>query len=219
MYYRKKGFTLIELLVVISVIGVLSSVVLVSLNAARVKAVNARIQQEIIQLRNLFEQNKVGDYYLDFPLLAVTTSTVLIPNIFTNQKVTSVITDITSKNAGQYGAGVAVNPDGSTINFAPVFCDPIYNPMYNVHSYASDGSKYSLNGMTIFVKVPYVCGPVSQFAIYAEKNPIRLPINPGPAGDVNPLNYAGYYCVDSSGNTKNTSSGWIPSGIVDGKCQ
>lgn len=49
---RKKGFTLIELLVVVSIIGLLSSVVLTSLNSARAKARNVKRNADIIQLTN-----------------------------------------------------------------------------------------------------------------------------------------------------------------------
>jgi len=41
---RQKGFTLIELLVVISIIGVLSTIAMTSLNGARIKAKQARIE-------------------------------------------------------------------------------------------------------------------------------------------------------------------------------
>lgn len=46
----KRGFTLIELLVVISIIGLLSSIVMASLNTARTKARDVRRMQDLAQL-------------------------------------------------------------------------------------------------------------------------------------------------------------------------
>jgi len=56
MKTNKKGFTLIELLVVIAIIGLLSTVVMVSLNRARAKARDARKMTDFRQIQSALEQ-------------------------------------------------------------------------------------------------------------------------------------------------------------------
>lgn len=61
----KRGFTLIELLVVIAIIGVLSSVVLASLNTARTKANDAQRFANLQQVRaalELYASSNNGQY-------------------------------------------------------------------------------------------------------------------------------------------------------------
>lgn len=65
----KKGFTLIELLVVISIIGLLSSVVLASLNTARGKARDVVRVAELNQIYTALEA-----YYIDNGYLPTTSS-------------------------------------------------------------------------------------------------------------------------------------------------
>jgi len=61
----KGGFTLIELLVVIAIIGILSSIVLVSLNSARKKGTDTRIISDVQQTRTALESGYNGAMYVD----------------------------------------------------------------------------------------------------------------------------------------------------------
>jgi len=58
--HRQKGFTLIELLVVIAIIGLLSTIVMVSLNVARAKARDAQRLENAYQL-----QTALRAYFID----------------------------------------------------------------------------------------------------------------------------------------------------------
>jgi prepilin-type N-terminal cleavage/methylation domain-containing protein len=61
--FLKKGFTLIELLVVIAIIGILSGIVLTSLNSARTKAKEARAIAGLSQMRTIAEIVADGGSY------------------------------------------------------------------------------------------------------------------------------------------------------------
>ena len=67
-----RGFTLIELLVVIAIIGILSSVVLVSLNTARAKGRDARRISDIKQIQLALEL--YYDAHSNYPLAAENTT-------------------------------------------------------------------------------------------------------------------------------------------------
>jgi prepilin-type N-terminal cleavage/methylation domain-containing protein len=71
---EQKGFTLIELLVVIAIIGLLASVVLLSLNSARAKSRDAKRLADVRQIASAMELyfNDSGAY--------PNTTTDLVPN-------------------------------------------------------------------------------------------------------------------------------------------
>ena len=98
MKKSQSGFTLIELLVVIAIIGILASVVLVSLQSARKKAYDTRVIADVQQIKVALETNFNGNSYSDLtgatyisplPTGAVGTTggniNMLISDIITNQ--------------------------------------------------------------------------------------------------------------------------------------
>ncbi len=90
----KRGFTLIELLVVIAIIGILSSVVLASLNTARSKGTDAKIQSEIRSIAvnaEIYYDNNSNSYGT-----TVAASTSCNAGIFasTNPNISQIITDL-----------------------------------------------------------------------------------------------------------------------------
>lgn len=104
----KRGFTLIELLVVIAIIGMLSSVVLASMNSARKKARDARRLSDAKSLQTALEL-----YYSDnggtYPTTNGQVSTVLTGLVPNNIAKLPADPTYTGANGYLYGTSDAVH--------------------------------------------------------------------------------------------------------------
>ncbi|MFA6077854.1 MAG: prepilin-type N-terminal cleavage/methylation domain-containing protein [Candidatus Paceibacterota bacterium] len=134
---NKKGFTLIELLVVIAIIGTLSSIVLASLNTARVKARDTRRLADINQLIKAIEMYHTDNGFYPTcvggvnPDYCTTTGSGGYANLSTlNVKPTymSKIPQDPSNVAGQYGYYYArgYKPTGSIPPYVQTSSDQNY---------------------------------------------------------------------------------------------
>lgn len=132
---QQKGFTLIELLVVIAIIGILSSVVLASLNSARAKARDAKRMSDLKSI-----ETALNLYYSDYGSYPSTGS---IDNVYMDLGCD----------------GTAVSPDAKTADWIPGLSplymsklpqDPSPNNSVGVapkgcYMYASNGTNYVLS--------------------------------------------------------------------------
>ena len=105
---REKGFTLIELLVVIAIIGVLATIVLVSLNTARQKARDVRrvsdMRQVALALEMYYDDNTSTGYPGDANELACDDWAAMESALETGGYISSVPSDPGSAGAYTYEA-------------------------------------------------------------------------------------------------------------------
>jgi type II secretion system protein G len=154
IFFSKKGFTLIELLVVVAIIGLLSSVVMASLNSARSKARDAIRVENIRTIRTALElyYDNNGSYPAS-PLIGSLDSNwnVFFTNNFINTKIMAQIpVDPTQiwpyeyfyMSPGSYGLCDGGNPYPYEIIFATETSTFSGFPLYGIQGENGDKARY-----------------------------------------------------------------------------
>jgi prepilin-type N-terminal cleavage/methylation domain-containing protein len=135
MHISKRAFTLIELLVVIAIIGVLSAVVLASLNTARSKGNDASVKSNLDNVRTQSEiYYDLNNSYTTNTSLAAQAisqaSCATAATIFTDSSVIKMIS-AADKATGGAGGSTPTNITCAINTYASGAAWTIYGPMKN----------------------------------------------------------------------------------------
>ena len=120
---KRAGFTLIELLVVIAIIGILSAVVLASLNTARMKGSDAAIQSDLSTIRSQAELYRDSQTNLAYGTNGVLESSCTASdNMFTDTNIRSAALTSAGIDNGNVTCNVAAG-GGAYAVFAQLVTD------------------------------------------------------------------------------------------------
>ena len=183
-----RGFTLIELLVVVAIIGVLASVILVALNSARYKSKDARIISDVLQIRTQMESDVSGGNYANSISQCTFTDGGGTQNGFCvgNTNSLSIIQALLSDAWNNHPTSDASITNGSSTWVIGNTSNSYVNRIPNT----APGGNYS----EISIIMDSATTPKS-YSIWAK------------------LSTGNYFCVDSSGFTKNPAT-VLPSAVV-----
>jgi prepilin-type N-terminal cleavage/methylation domain-containing protein len=121
---RSKGFTLIELLVVIAIIGILSAVVLASLNTARSKGSDAAIESNLNTIRTQAELEYSNYNQYASVALSGTCPTVVQASSMFDPTVVSALKQIASSNANAIKCEASIGANSAYAISAALVTNP-----------------------------------------------------------------------------------------------
>jgi prepilin-type N-terminal cleavage/methylation domain-containing protein len=111
MKKTNKGFTLIELLVVIAIIGILSAVVLASLNTARNKGSDAAVKSQMASARSQAEL--FYDNAQTYTSVCADTQMIALLNAASTNGAGNITSDVCNQSSTEYAATAPLKTGGN----------------------------------------------------------------------------------------------------------